>query len=334
MGATIVVDAFWGDSGKGKISAYLANQLKADYSVRVGTGTNAGHSVIVNGETIKTNQLPCAFINNKAKIRVGSGTVVDPEKLFAEMERYNLQKRTKIDYRCAIILPEYKKAEYRDSNLSKKVGSTKSGTGYTRAQFVLRKAKQARDLPELEPYTTDVAKELNDACANGKSVILEGSQGTYLSLALSPDYPYVTSDNCTAVSAADDAGVTWNHIDDVIMVVKAIPSRVGAGPMPYEMPMEETVERGIAEYGVTTGRQRRKAYQIDWKLLEYASMLNAPSKIALTFCDHLDKKCEGVRSEKDLTKPVLDLIAKIEKTTKAPVTIVETGKEFEDIFTR
>lgn len=334
MGATIVVDAFWGDSGKGKISAYLAKELDAEYAVRVGTGTNAGHSVIVNGETIKTNQLPCAFLHKRTKVRVGSGTVVDPEKLFQEMETYNLKSRTKIDYRCAIILPEYKKAEASDSNLAKTVGSTKSGTGYARAQFILRKAKQARDIPELKDYITDVAEELNTACAEGKQVILEGSQGTFLSLALSPDYPFVTSDNCTALSAADDAGITWNHIDDVIMIVKAVPSRVGKGPMPYEMPMNESIEKGIAEYGVTTGRQRRKAHQIDWELLKYATMLNAPTKIALTFCDHLDRKCDGAHSESELTKTATDLIAKIEKVTKTPVTIVETGKEFEDIFTR
>ena len=334
MGATIVIDAFWGDSGKGKVAAFLANELDADYAVRVGTGTNAGHSVLYKGEILKTNQLPCAFLNKRTQLRVGSGTVIDPEKFFEEMERYKLNDRTKIDYRCPIVLPEYKEAEANDENLAKKVGSTKSGTGYTISQFVLRKAKQARDIPRLKAYTTDVAEELNNACDDGKKVILEGSQGTYLSLALSPDYPFVTSDNCTAVSAADDAGITWNHIDEVIMIVKAIPSRVGAGPLPNEMPMEESVKLGIAEYGVTTGRQRRKAYKIDMKLLKYAAMLNAPTKIALTFCDHLDKNAEGAHSEAELTKPVTGLIAKIEKATNAPVSIVETGKEFEHIFTR
>ena len=333
MGATIVVDAFWGDSGKGKISAFIAKKLDAAYAVRVGTGTNAGHSVIINGETVKTNQLPCAFLHEKAQVRVGSGTAVDPEKLFEEVDRYNLKERTKIDFRCPIIIPEYKQAEADDQNLSEKVGSTKSGTGYTISQFVLRKAKQARDFPELNDYITDVAKELNEACEAGENIILEGSQGTYLSLALSPDYPYVTSDNCTTASAADDAGLSWQHIKDVILIVKAVPSRVGEGPLPNELSKEEIEKRGIAEYGVTTGRARRKAGQIDFDMLKYAAMLNGPTQIALTFCDHLDKKVEGARSKEELTKPVLDLIKKVEDATKTKVTLVETGKEFEDIVT-
>ena len=59
MSAIIVVDAFWGDSGKGKLAAYLAERHKAAYSVRAGTGTNAGHSIFFEkGGEIRTHQLP------------------------------------------------------------------------------------------------------------------------------------------------------------------------------------------------------------------------------------------------------------------------------------
>lgn len=71
-------------------------------------------------------------------------------------------------------------------------------------------------------------------------------------------------------------------------MVKAVPSRVGAGPLPFEIPEAEQDRRGIVEYGVTTGRRRRKARRISRRHLEEAVMLNGPTQIALTFCDHLD----------------------------------------------
>lgn len=333
MSAIIITDAFWGDSGKGKISAYLAKARNAAYVVRCGTGTNAGHSLNFGKDLVKVNQLPLGGLGNyKSQIRIGSGVVVDPKVFLREVKEYHLENRTKIDFRCAIIEPRYKRAEENDSNLSKKIGSTKTGTGFARAEFIMRRARQARDVKELKGFTSDVAKEINDACQEKKTVILEGSQGTFLSLALSPDYPFTTSDNCTTLALADDAGLNWKYIKDVVMIVKAVPSRVGEGPMPFELSREEIEKRGIQEYGVTTGRPRRKASGIDWNLLKYATMLNGPTEIVLTFCDHLDPEVKGVRISRDLTPKVKQLIKKVEEVTEAPVTLVETGKDFKDII--
>jgi len=336
MGAVIVVDAFWGDSGKGKIAAHLAERLGVTYSVRAGTGTNAGHSVYMkDGKLLKLNQLPAALVQREAQVRVGSGVAVDPEIFLREIKEYDadfdLKRRTKVDYRCPIITPECRKAEAEDRGLAEKIGSTKSGTGFALSQFVLRKAKQAREVPELEGFTTDVAAETNEACERGETVLIESSQGTWLSLALSPDYPFCTSDNCTAAASADDAGLSWKHIQDVVMLVKAVPSRVGEGPLPFEISREEIEERGIEEYGVTTGRPRRKASEISWPHLRYAVMLNGPTQIALTFCDHLDPDVVGVREPGRLTKKVTKLIERIEDESGVPVTLVETGKTLDCI---
>ena len=82
MSAIIVVDAFWGDSGKGKVSAWLSRKHRAAYCVRAGTGTNAGHSVYFeDGREIRTHQLPCGFLDPGTGLRVGSGVAVDPQKL-------------------------------------------------------------------------------------------------------------------------------------------------------------------------------------------------------------------------------------------------------------
>jgi adenylosuccinate synthase len=332
MGAVIIVDALWGDSGKGKTCAYLARSLDAPLAVRAGVGTNAGASVILaDGTVIRARQLPTGWLNPRTRVAVGSGVLIDPTVLRQEIDRFGIGERTLIDYRCAVITPEHIEAERCDDNLSRQVGSTCTGNGYARADFVLRRGKQARDIVELQPYLTDVARLVNDVAATG-TVLIEGSQGTFLSLALSADYPYTTSDNCTAAAAIDDVGLNWRLVQDVVMVVKAMPTRVGEGPLPYEMTAEEAIGRGIAEYGVVTGRPRRKASQVDWDLLRYAAMLNGPTQIVLTFCDHYDPEMRTARTRDDITPPVHDLIAQVERVTGAPVTLVDTGKYLDDFI--
>jgi len=336
MSAIIVVDAFWGDSGKGKVAAWLALQHGASYVARAGTGTNAGHSIrFEDGREIRAHQLPCGFLNPDARVRVGSGVAVDPERLEEELTRleegFGLRHRTGVDFRCPIILPEYREQETGDPHLSGTVGSVGSGTGIARSEFILRRARQAHQLPELAELTCDVATELNQACARGETVVVEGSQGTHLSLALTHDYPYCTSDNCTTAAFADDVGLNWQHISEVMLVVKALPSRVGAGPLPLQLEPSEDDSRGIVEFGVTSGRRRRKASGISWSHLEEAVMLNGPTQIALTFCDHLDPDVLGVRTREELTPPVRQLVDTIEERFGVPVTLCDCGPVFEDL---
>ncbi|NKB65693.1 MAG: hypothetical protein GKR89_01410 [Candidatus Latescibacteria bacterium] len=339
MSAIFVVDAFWGDSGKGKIAAYLAARHQAAYTARAGTGTNAGHSILfADQRQIRTHQLPCAFLHPSTQVRVGSGVAVDPERFFAELEQlddqYDLRQRTRVDYRCPLILPEYRQREADDPHLRDTVGTVASGTGVARAEFALRRAQQARSAPQLEGYTADVARELNSACDQDQTVIVEGSQGTYLSLALSPDYPYCTSDNCTTAALADDVGLNWRHIGEVVLVVKALPSRVGAGPLPLQMEAAEEDARGIVEFGVTSGRRRRKASGISWPHLDEAVMLNGPTQLALTFCDHLDPAVKGAGQQEALTDPVLRLIDRLEERYQIPVSLCDCGPYFEHLVER
>ncbi|HLG50781.1 MAG: adenylosuccinate synthetase [Chloroflexi bacterium] len=332
MGAIIIVDAFWGDSGKGKTCAYLARKLNVPLAVRAGVGTNAGASVILDdGTVVRARQLPTAWLNQGTRVAVGSGVLVDPAVFREEVERFQLHDRAQVDYRCAVITPEHIAAERADANLAGRVGSTCTGNGHARADFVLRRARQARDLPELAPFVTDVARMVNETAAR-TTVLIEGSQGTFLSLALSPDYPYTTSDNCTSAAAIDDVGLSWRLVQDVVLVVKAMPTRVGTGPLPLEMSPEEIIARDVAEYGVVTGRMRRKAAGIDWDLLAYAAMLNGPTQIALTFCDHYDPAMRQARTRDDITPRVRELIARVEKVTGAPVTLVDTGKHLDEFI--
>jgi adenylosuccinate synthase len=334
MNAIIIVDALWGDSGKGKACAYLAEKHDAALAVRAGVGTNAGASVTLeDGTLVKARQLPTGWINPRTRVAVGSGVLVDPTVFADEVSRFDLAGRAFVDGRCAVITAAHIQAEKDDQHLATTIGSTCTGNGHARADFVLRRAQQARDIPALAPYVLDVAREVNAvAAADGETVIVEGSQGTLLSLALSSDYPYTTSDNCTSAAAMDDVGLNWRLVSDVVMVVKAMPTRVGEGPLPFEIPEADAIARGIAEYGVVTGRPRRKAERIDLDLLRYAAMLNGPTEIALTFCDHYDPAMRGGRSADAITPRVRALIVEVEEATGAPVTMLDTGMQLHDMI--
>ena len=316
MSAIIVVDAFWGDSGKGKVAAFLAQKHQAAYSVRAGIGTNAGHSILfADGSEIRTRQLPCGFLHPDTQLRIGSGVAVDPELFFAELDQLD---------------PSYglREADSRRLPLPAdpaRVPPTRSGRRLSAGTRHHRQRQRRR--PRRIPPA-----ELNESCLRGETIVVEGSQGTHLSLALSEDYPDCTSDNCTTAAFADDVGLNWRHIAEVCLVVKAVPSRVGTGPLPLQLTPAEEERRGIVEYGVTTGRRRRKAAGISWPHLETAVLLNGPTQLALTFCDHLDPEVAGARHRSALTAPVRQLIDELEKQFNIPVSLCDCGVHFENLI--
>ena len=139
----------------------------------------------------------------------------------------------------------------------------------------------------LEPYIADTAHLCWEALDSGKTVILEGAQGTLLDLDHGT-YPFVTSSNPIAGAACVGAGIGPRDIDEVWGVAKAYSTRVGAGPFPTELEDETgrlMLERGH-EFGTTTGRERRCGW-IDLVGLRYAVRLNGLTALAVTKLDVL-----------------------------------------------
>src|SRR3990170_2083562 len=110
----------------------------------------------------------------------------------------------------------------------------------------------------LRPIVVEASKLLSDALDEGKSVLLEGAQGTMLDLDHGT-YPFVTSSNPVAGYALASAGIGPKRVDRVIGVTKAYTTRVGAGPFPTEDFGEvgETLSERGKEFGTVTGRKRR-----------------------------------------------------------------------------
>ena len=139
----------------------------------------------------------------------------------------------------------------------------------------------------LGPYVADTALLLNKALEAGKTVLLEGSQGTLLDVDHGT-YPYVTSSNPTAGGACTGSGIGPTKIDRVIGILKAYTTRVGSGPFPTELFDEdgEALRRIGGEVGVTTGRNRRCGW-FDAPIARYATRVNGLTDFFLTKLDVL-----------------------------------------------
>ena len=139
----------------------------------------------------------------------------------------------------------------------------------------------------LRPYVADTALILNQALESGKTVLLEGSQGTFLDVDHGT-YPYVTSSNPTAGGACTGSGIGPTKIDRVIGILKAYTTRVGSGPFPTELFDEdgEALRRIGGEVGVTTGRNRRCGW-FDAPIARYATRVNGLTDFFLTKLDVL-----------------------------------------------
>ncbi|MBV9389928.1 MAG: adenylosuccinate synthase [Chroococcidiopsidaceae cyanobacterium CP_BM_ER_R8_30] len=144
----------------------------------------------------------------------------------------------------------------------------------------------------LRPHVVDTSLKIYDAIQKRRNILFEGAQGTLLDLDHGT-YPYVTSSNPVAGGACVGAGVGPTMIDRVIGVAKAYTTRVGEGPFPTELDGElgeKLCDRG-AEFGTTTGRQRRCGW-FDAVIGRYAVRINGMDCLAITKLDVLDELAE------------------------------------------
>ena len=327
MPSTVLVGGFFGDEGKGKIVSYLAKNDNPSIVVRGGAGPNAGHTIKDGNTTYKVRMLPSGFLNKNAKVMIGPGVVVNPEIFFKEIEEYDVSGRAFLDTHCGIIEQNHLEEDSK-GRLKEKIGSTGSGTGPANAERAMRTLKMAKDIESLSSYIVDVPNEVNSALKDQKNVLIEGTQGTHLSL-WHGTYPFVTSKDVTASGICADVGLGPKSVDEVMVVFKAYLTRVGTGPMANELSAEETEKKGWAEFGTVTGRPRRAA-EFDFDLAQRAIMLNSATQLAITKLDVRFPECAGVKSFNDLTSEAKSFIKNIEEKLQVPVTLIGTGPLVDD----
>ncbi len=148
-------------------------------------------------------------------------------------------------------------------------------------------AKVMSIAPRILPYLADISTEIDQAWAKGQSILFEGAQGTHLDIDHGT-YPFVTSSNTVAANAAVGSGASSRALDNIVGIVKAYTTRVGAGPFPTELhdQVGEDLRANGHEFGATTGRPRRCGW-LDMVILRESVRLNGLTGIALTKLDVL-----------------------------------------------
>ena len=228
MTSTVVVGGFFGDEGKGKIISYLAIKDNPKIIVRGGAGPNAGHTIKDDDKVYKVRMLPSGFLNKNAKIMIGPGVVINPDVLNKEIQDFDVTGRSFIDKHCGVIEETHLTRDSK-GELKEKIGSTGSGTGPANADRAMRVLKLAKDFDSLSSLIVDVPLEVNSALDANENVLVEGTQGTFLSL-WHGTYPFVTSKDVTASGICADIGLGPTKVDEVIVVFKSYVTRVVTVP--------------------------------------------------------------------------------------------------------
>ena len=391
MPNVVIVGAQWGDEGKGKIVDRLADE--ADLVVRFQGGPNAGHTLVVDGETTILHLIPSGILREQTLNLIGPGVVVDPDvllqeiKMLAEKGIEITPERLRISDRAHVILPVHRALDQAREETRGRltIGTTGRGIGPAYEEraarggiricdllepdelrqrldailgernFVLEKlygwppadphevSKLAAEWGErLAPFVDDVSVTIDRALKQGRSVLLEGAQGTLLDIDHGT-YPYVTSSNTVAGGASPGAGIGPTAIDSVLGVTKAYTTRVGGGPFPTEDegPAGRHMGKVGDEFGATTGRKRRCGW-LDLVVLRHAVRVNGITSLAvikldvLTGLDEL-KLCTAYRAgDRVLTEfpaslKVLETCDPVYDTLPGWHEPIEDARNFEDL---
>lgn len=338
MSATAIIGAQWGSEGKGVVAAHLAQSPGFDVAVRVG-GPNAGHSFYLGSERYVMRGVPCAWINPETDLVIGAGAVVDPGVLAAELAALPPDVSVVVDGAAAVINPEDHEVEDH-LRMWESIGSTQEGVGVARARKIARQGDGRAYVRDWQGgwhpavrIVEDTADFLSGVLRSGGSVMLEGTQGSGLSLHFGTQQPYTTSADTNASQLAADAGIAPSHVQHVFLVARTLPIRVAgnSGPMGEELDWGEIpVER--PEQTTVTRRVRRIArwYQ---PVFDRALRLNDPCGVFLMFADYLVPEMAGTTDADELldaSRPgalgdLRALTALIEDVAHVPVMAYGTG---------
>jgi adenylosuccinate synthase len=166
MANVVVVGAQWGDEGKGKIVDWLSE--RADIVVRFQGGHNAGHTLVIGGQTYKLSLLPSGVVREGKLGVIGNGVVVDPWALMEEIERLGKQgvaithEKLRIAENATLILPLHRELDQiRESAAGTgKIGTTGRGIGPAYEDKVGRRAIRVQDLKNLNTLEPKVDRIL------------------------------------------------------------------------------------------------------------------------------------------------------------------------------
>jgi len=342
----VLIGGQYGSEGKGNIVAYLAREY--DVMIRVG-GPNAGHTVASSAGPYTYHHLPSGSRDVTARLLLGPGMTIHLPGLLKEIEECGIGKdRLFIDPQATIIEEEDIGTE-RGGHLVSTIASTGSGSGAAAARRILSRGKEirlARDVDELRLYVGtpgnyhgSTSDRLEEAYRSGHSILLEGTQGSGLSI-FHGDYPHVTSRDTNVAGCLAEAGISPSRIRKILMVIRPMPIRVGdpdgedghtSGTLKHSTTFDdiaafaglEAQALNTAEKTSTTKRNRRVGW-FEWDQFRKACALNAPTDIVLTFADYLKSSNSKARRFEQLDPDTIKFVEELERVSQAPVSLINT----------
>lgn len=340
----IIFGGQYGSEGKGKLAALLANGYSC--LVRSG-GPNAGHWVRDKSYEYCFHHIPSgALANKKAIIAIAAGATLGPG-FIKEVEETDVSGRLWIDRNAVIIEDSDREAEGKLVDI---VGSTAQGVGSAASRRILRglNGSAVRTVADVNPMNNrslirDVSSQINHMLCGGHKVMIEGTQGSALSL-YHGEYPFVTSRDTNIGGLLSETGIAPSHVRDVWMVIRTYPIRVGgnSGPFPGETTWEEVAKTASSnadvlrqrEHTSTTKRLRRVGV-FDRLQLGQAVAINRPNRFFVTFADYLTRTgMVGITEWSKLPDEVLKFTSFLEEEFGIPVAGVSTGRMQSDVVMR
>lgn len=293
-----ILDAFFGDNGKGRLTHYFSPDF--DFVIRHSGSSNCGHVVYRKGIKYTHHLLPSVdYSASKVPTSfLGFGMVINIEELYEEIKLANqyfpgIAKTIIVDPDAFVI--EQKHIDYDKQN-NKYLGTTSKGVGPAYTDKVARKGKRIyhflNDNSELTNKLQELGVRFIPVLAlreqmTKSNLLFEGAQGALLDINASI-YPYCTSSDCT-VSGIWSGGFNFVKLDKVYGMIKPYSTKSGEGPLPTEyfgQEAEELRKKG-GEIGATTGRNRRIG-ALDLPAIKYGCLKSGITHLCIVKMDILN----------------------------------------------
>ena len=313
---TLILGAFRGDEGKGKIVDYYT-KYSNKLVIRYNGSCNAGHTLVRNGKELVLHQIPSAIISGIPCL-IAHGCLVNLSKLLKEIEDVeqwskeglidlhgkSVRDLLKVAYGCHLIQDKHIQIDIEREDTGKGNGSTRQGISPAYGDKYLRSGIRIYDSEEakiaLDGMLVDDTTYLNSIKI--KDVIFEGAQGVMLDID-SAYYPNVSSSSVGVGGVLAGTGINIekllnDDIFEVVGIVKAYMTSVGIGYFPTEIKENNTeydlehMRKVSKEYGATTGRPRKIGF-LDLPMLQYSIHISGIQSVVLTRLDTVREMFDG-----------------------------------------
>lgn len=188
----------------------------------------------------------------------------------------------------------------------------------------------------LLPHIVDTTAYLQKALKEGKKILFEGAQGAMLCMTYGT-FPFVTSSSPLATAIPNNTGLPLTAVEDVLGIMKAYTTRVGAGPFPTEIdgPLADSIREKGHEFGTVTHRPRRVGW-LDLPQLKYVIEISGIKRVALMLLDVLSavdelKLCTGYFIDGKEIDYMPSTVAELEKVEPQFITMPSWKEDISSI---